>query len=281
MFMSRIGGATVRPPAHLLPLVTRFAGYHYEGLPPGTHLGMPSRSLTVVLSLGAPTRTLRSPDPSAGPTAYAALAGGLHTTPAVIAHDGDMHGIQLALTPEGARSLLGIPAGELVSTVVDLDLLLGPDVFSLIERLRDLPSWPERFVLLGEALARRADRLPSPAAELGHAWSCLVGSDGTARISDVAREVGWSRRHLGERFTAEYGLTPKEAARVMRFEHSKRLLVRPGRPPLAAVAATCGYYDQAHLAREWNDFIGCPPSAWLASEDLPFVQDEEALTPAG
>jgi AraC-like DNA-binding protein len=96
------------------------------------------------------------------------------------------------------------------------------------------------------------------------------------RIADLAGEVGWSRRHLAERFTAEYGLTPKEAARVVRFERSKRLLQRRDRPPLADVASACGFYDQAHLAREWNDFGGCPPSAWLTGEDLPFIQDGEA-----
>ncbi len=277
----RVGGATVRPPSHLRPLVTRFAGYRYEGLAPGTHLGLPSRSLTVVISLGEPTRTLRGPDPSQGPADFAALAGGLHTRPVVIGHDDSMHGIQLDLTPEGARSLLGMPAGELASTVVDLGPLFGRGVGELIGRLHETPSWPERFAVLGEALTRRAGRLAGPPAELDHAWRCLAGSEGTVRISDLARQVGWSRRHLGERFTAEYGLTPKEAARVMRFEHSKRLLRRPVRPPLASVAATCGYYDQAHLAREWNSFIGCPPSAWLAAEDLPFVQDDETLSPAG
>jgi hypothetical protein len=38
--------------------------------------------------------------------------------------------------------------------------------------------------------------------------------------------------------------------------------------------AACGFYDQAHLAREWNDLVGRPPTAWLAAEELPFVQDD-------
>lgn len=34
-----------------------------------------------------------------------------------------------------------------------------------------------------------------------------------------------------------------------------------------------GFYDQAHLTREWNDLVGRTPTAWLAAEELPFVQD--------
>ena len=35
---------------------------------------------------------------------------------------------------------------------------------------------------------------------------------------------------------------------------------------LADLAADCGYYDQAHLAREFRDLAGLPPSTWLAEE---------------
>lgn len=268
--------AAVRPPARLRPFVARYTGYRFEGLDPGTHLGLPSRSLTVVISLGEPTNMLRMPDPRQAPTGLDALAGGLHTRPVLIGHSGDMHGIQLDLTPDGARSLLGMPAGELKSVVVPLDRLLGVDAGVLIERLSETASWPARFAVLDEVLTRRAGRLAEAPAELRHAWRCLAGRDGTLRISDLASEVGWSRRHLSERFTAEYGIAPKEMARVMRFERSRRLLQRSDRPSLATVAAACGYYDQAHLARDWNSLIGCPPSAWLAAGELLFVQDDDA-----
>jgi AraC-like DNA-binding protein len=117
------------------------------------------------------------------------------------------------------------------------------------------------------------------------AWHRIVESGGSVRIGDLAHETGYSRRHLTQRFAREYGLTPKQAARVVRFERSWRLLrrlersrrqSRGDRPSLAEAAAACGYYDQAHLAREWNDLAGCPPSAWLAGEELPFVQDSAA-----
>ena len=41
---------------------------------------------------------------------------------------------------------------------------------------------------------------------------------------------------------------------------------------LATVAAECGYADQSHLTRDWRQFAGTTPSAWIAGE-LPFVQD--------
>jgi AraC-like DNA-binding protein len=264
--------ADVTPPARVAPLVARYSGYRYEGLPAGTHRGLPSQYVTVVLSLGKPTRTTQ-PGRDSDATGFAALAGGMHTRPVLIEHDGDQYGVQLDLTPRGVRTLLGMPAGELSSTVVPLDGLLRTRAGELIERLAESASWPARFAVLDEVLSRDAGRPGAPSDEVRHAWELITRNAGLVRVADIAAEVGWSRRHLAARFTAEYGLTPKEAARVVRFQRSKRLLSRPDRPALAEVAAVCGFYDQAHLAREWNELCGCPPSAWLTGEDLPFIQD--------
>jgi AraC-like DNA-binding protein len=40
---------------------------------------------------------------------------------------------------------------------------------------------------------------------------------------------------------------------------------------LAELAASNGYADQAHLAREFREFTGLSPSQWLADE-FPIVQ---------
>jgi AraC-like DNA-binding protein len=263
-----VDAAVGRPAEHLAALVGRYLGYRYEGFPPGTHLGLPSRHLTVVISLGSPTRV--------GGAAFVSLVGGLDTRSALIAHDGDQYGVQLELTPAGARSLLGVPAGALAGTVVDLRELLRTDAGELAERMAGAPAWASRFAVLDEVLSRRIDRSQAPTGALAHAWRCVVTSGGTARVGDIADEVGWSRRHLGARFSTEYGLTPKDAARVVRFERSRWLVSEGGRQTLADVAAECGFYDQAHMAREWRDLAGCPPSVWLATEDLPSVQDAAA-----
>jgi AraC-like DNA-binding protein len=263
-------------PLDLRPLVRRWTGYRHDGLTPGSHLGLPSPALTLVISLGPPTALASTPDPKQPPEAFDALVGGLHTTPAVITYGTEMAGIQLDLTPQGSRDLLGMPAGALPRAVLHLEDVLGRDGCELHERLRDASDWAARFDLLAAALRGRSRRA-IPAA-LDHAWRLLVGTQTT--VDGVAREVGYSRRHLNDRFTTEFGLTPKQAARVARFDRSRLTLQACPATPLAAVAAACGFYDQAHMAREWNDFAGVPPSRWIADEDLPFVQDEEELPAA-
>jgi AraC-like DNA-binding protein len=262
---------TGTPAPPLRSSIGRYRGYRIDG-PSGTHRGLPSHHLTLIISLDEPVDIVRMPGEVQGPGRFQAFVGGLHATPASIRHDGFQHGVSLELTPLGARALLGLPAGELAYGVVHLEDVFGPSAPGLVDRLVSAPGWRDRFAVLDEVLVRRMREGCGPPREVIRAWQRLLSSGGTIDTSALAMDVGYSRRHLGALFQRELGLSPKVAARVVRFERSRQLIERSGRPSLAGVAATSGYYDQAHLTREWREIAGCTPTTWMA-EELPFVQD--------
>jgi len=277
--------AVHRPPPALRPFVERYVGYRYLGYEPGVHLGMPGRYLTVVISFDDPlTLTM---DPGTGRSNdHDSMVSGFHDRAVEIRHNGSQHGIQLDVTPAGARALFGMPAGALVSAAVDLADTWSPSLAAeLYERAALAPTWAQRFAVLDEVfLTRLASNLPAPSAArvaATDAWRLIAASGGAARVSDVAGELGWSRRHLTQEFTAEYGLPPKTMAGILRFERSVAMLKRPDRPSLGDIAAACGYADQAHMNRDWQRIVGRSPTAWLAGEQLPFVQDDDGPDSAG
>ena len=262
-----------RPAGPLRPFVAGYAGYRQRGVPPARHRGLPSPFLTLIFTLDEPLVLLAHPDPCQPPGDFGALLGGLHSAPALITHDGAQSGIQVALRPLGARALLGLPAGELAELDVPAEAVLGPLCAELRARARAAPGWPERFAILDEILLRRlatqATQATTPAPEVRFAWHQLLRTGGTARIADLAAETGWSGRHLTSRFRTEIGLTPKAAARVVRFDRARHLLAANAAGTgyhLADLAAACGYFDQAHLAREFRALAGCPPSQWITEE---------------
>jgi AraC-like DNA-binding protein len=271
------------PGPALRPFIACYSGYRQAGLPHGRHRGLPSPNLTLIITLDEPLAVAAHPDPRQPPGQFATLVGGLHTAPALITHEGRQSGIQLGLTPLGARALLGMPAGELANLDVSGAEVLGAVADQWHERLVAARSWPERFAALDEMIVRHARLDAAVSAELAQAWRRLLSTGGSVPVAGLAAEVGWSPRHLGGRFQAETGLTPKAAARVVRFDRARRLLQRraaAGQPPaLADLAVACGYYDQAHLAREFRALAGCPPSQWLA-EEFRNVQGSLAMAPA-
>jgi transcriptional regulator GlxA family with amidase domain len=72
---------------------------------------------------------------------------------------------------------------------------------------------------------------------------------------------------------SEFGIAPKAAARVFRFEHACRLFLRSPRR-IADVAGASGFHDQAHMVREWHLLAGRSPREWILGQ-LPFLQDYE------
>ncbi|TDD30332.1 AraC family transcriptional regulator [Kribbella turkmenica] len=259
----------------LRPYVAEVTGYAYPGQPPALHRGLPSQYLTLVITLDEP---LGLAWPGAPVTTYGTVVGGLHSTAVHISQSPNRSGIQLALRPAAARALLGLPPGELASMVVELDDVLGSPARAISERLRAAPTWVDRFDIVERVLLEHwADEpAPAPRAELGWAWRRLRETAGAVSVEELATEVGWSRRHLTDRFTIEFGLGPKVAGRVMRFEQAVGRLRRDPKLRLADLSAELGYADQAHLTREWNTIAGCSPRQWVAEEVFPNVQDQPA-----
>jgi AraC-like DNA-binding protein len=264
--------ASWRPSPRLRPYLAWCVGYRQAGTGPSVHRGLPSPWLTMIVTLDEPLFIARHPDPRQPASKHDVLLSGLHTSPALITHEGWQSGIQLALTPLGARALLGLPAAELAGIDVEASDVLGRLAGEIREQVLAAPDWAGRFAFLEEFLGRRIQTGPAltPRPEVSYAWDRLLRSHGTVSVADLAAETGWSPRHLGEQLRAETGLSPKAGARVIRFSRARRRLLQGpgegGRIVLAELAAECGYYDQAHLARDFRDLAGCPPSVLLAEE---------------
>jgi AraC-like DNA-binding protein len=261
-----------RPAPPLRPFITRYAGFRRTGLPPGVHIGHPSTEIDLIISLGPRFDVLRMPNSTQQPSSFTALVSGLQDAPALVRQGSEVFGIHVFIKPLGVRAILGVESTEITSLVVELSDIWGRAGDNLIDRLVAADTWPQRFRILDLAFLARVN--PARVApEIVWAWNRLLRTHGTVPVHSLAGEVGYSRRHFGERFRTVVGVAPKVAARICRFERACRLMTE-SRSSLAQVALACGYYDQAHLTREWHALAGCSPKEWIARE-LPFLQDYE------
>jgi AraC-like DNA-binding protein len=262
---------------HLLPgYVASAVGYAIDYLQPTLHRGLPSAHLTFIFSLADPVVSGRSPEQAQGSDAFRnhVLLGGLHTRPAFVLPDQRQRGIQLAVHPLAARRLFGAPARELAGLVTDGPDVLGADAERVRARMQEAPTWPARFTILQEYLRDRADARPGPQErvrpELVEAWRWLAWHRGTGSMDGLAAHVHLSPRQLRTLFAREVGLGPKQVSRLMRFSHATSriayVVAGGSTPDLAGVAAHCGYFDHAHLDRDFAQFAGVSPRGWIAEE---------------
>jgi AraC-like DNA-binding protein len=239
--------------------------------PPLEHAGLPSRHLDLIVSLARPIEIIRMPG-AQPPGAYQAFVAGLQQAPAVVRMGGHLDCLHVFLKPAAARALLGVSGREVASRVVNLADIDRAMCDEFVETLIAADSWRERFAAVDRILLRRLRPIMMPDA-LAWSWRSLAVSHGRVAVHELAREIGFSRRHLTERFTCEFGIAPKVAGRVFRFEHACRLFMRaPSR--IVDVAMASGFHDQAHMVREWHALAGCAPREWVRGQ-LPFLQDYE------
>ena len=255
-------------------LVASTVGYHDVGPAQPLHRGLPSPYLTFIFSLADPIVTGETTDHATGPDAWqtSIIVGGLHQRPAFIVPDDYQYGIQLAVHPLAARAIFGVSTAELTALVSEGADVLGDHAERLRQRLAAEESWPARFAVLQGFLRTRvevAGRRSSPRAELAEAWRWLAWHRGDGSMAGLARHVALSPRQLTQVFVRELGVGPKQVARLMRFHHAVQLIAAAapsGELDLSGVAARAGFFDHAHLDRDFAQFAGISPTGWLDEE---------------
>lgn len=218
--------------------------------------------LPLVLSFGPPLHVEALAEGNGADRAYGSFVAGPSTGWADTRFAGGQDCVQVYLTPVGIRRILGVPGSEVARSVLPLGEIARDLDATLADRLHAVPTWEERLDLVAALLGRRADRNPAVPDWLSWMWGRIRLSGGRARIGDLVAATGWSHRYVATAFREETGLTPKEAAGVVRFERASADL---GRIPLAEVAARHGYADQSHLAREVRRYAGETPGELAAA----------------
>lgn len=92
-------------------------------------------------------------------------------------------------------------------------------------------------------------------------------SRGMVSLERLGAALGISRSAFAQRFRDRTGLAPKRFARIVRFHNALTLLGRPEN--IASVAAELGYYDQAHMYRDFEEFAGMTPGQLLSADRYP------------
>jgi AraC-like DNA-binding protein len=155
----------------------------------------------------------------------------------------------------GVLSLLTrLPASDLTDRSAVVDEFFGTAGRVLTAQLAEQQTAAQALTVLSDFLGRALrDERPN------YEGLALAGHMGS--VEDFAGALGVPCRTLYSRTLEQVGLAPK---RVLRIQRLHRVLeIRRRRPmPWAHVACLCGFADQAHLVREFQELLGESPGAW-------------------
>ena len=222
----------------------------------------PDGRTEIVLHLGAPMRERSDGVDRAQPQH---LLVGQMDRPVTIVSTGSLCMVGARLQPSALHRMLPVPQDRLVGQIVDLESIWGAWTRETVERVAataDPHSALDSFERALESLVP-SDGPSDP--HIATAVERLERSGGNASIARLADDSGLGRRQFERRFREHVGLPPRLFGRIVRFQRAFHALGHEGG---AAIAARCGYADQAHLVREVRRFAGQTPTLLAEAEGL-------------
>ena len=194
-----------------------------------------------------------------------AILSGQLTSPIRLVAGGiaDLAGIRFRTAAAGA--VLRVPLAELTDQVDDLSLVSPMLASTLHAAASAHDALPDRVAALSAALMRFVRLEPDPFTR--RALRELEGPENT--IGGIATRYGVSSRTIERRMLEATGLPPSVMRRVIRFRRAFRMLEHAPTGTWGRVAAAAGYFDQAHLIRDFRQFAGATPREFFnRDEDL-------------
>ena len=221
----------------------------------------PDGRTEIVLHLGHPMREQRIDRELTQPRH---LLVGQMDRPMTVVSCGALRMVGVSLEPASLYAALPIPQSDLAGQVIDLEGVWGAWTRKTADHVAgadDGETALERFESSLAALFSPAEGCPPMVVAVAR----LRQTGGNASIARLADDLGLGRRQFERRFLEEIGLPPRLFGRIVRFQRAFHAI---GHDSGAAVAARCGYADQAHLIREIRRFAGRTPTLLAEADGL-------------
>ena len=244
-------------PAALRGVVRSWCGYVERTTGPSVRDELPIPELVLIFELGPPIRV-------AGVTNQGGFVGMVEPAPTRCEHDGYQAGVQVNLTPIGARRIFAMPLSELAGRIVGVGDVLARSDRTISQRLGEASTWDARFDLVEQALRARLDASRIDLRTTAWALDRIHARQGALSIAELSGALGYSHKHVITLFRDHVGIAPKAYAAIVRFDALVRHLRSPGRGSWSALAHRFGFSDQAHLAREVRRHAGMTATALRA-----------------
>jgi AraC-like DNA-binding protein len=232
----------------------------------------PTGSTVLGVVLGPPIEQTPSNGAGAVHAGETGFVIGPHDEPIVNRPTGETWCVGIVTTPFGCRAALGFDPLPLRGRVTDADEWAP---FREVRSNLQAAKSPEAALDLLETALRESLDAAVPGIDRVERAVGLLTLDPARPIGTLADELGLSHEHLDREFARIAGLSPRTLARILRMRALLNLIDVFGTVAWTDRAAELGWFDQAHLIRDFKRMTGVSPSAYLAAYRSVYSPGEE------
>lgn len=185
---------------------------------------------------------------------------GTMTTFLEVEYLGEVRFIGIRFKPGGITAFIRVPVNEFTDSRVELFSTESVFDKSFSEDIPWERSTTDIISFVDNYLLSRLPKLSLVDERVDYAVSLIKQGKGNIPIPLIAEQACLSKRQFERRFLAGIGISPKAFSRIIKFKNTHHLLKSGANQSLFDLAVDCGYYDHAHLIKEFKRLSGSLPS---------------------
>lgn len=168
--------------------------------------------------------------------------------------------IGIRFRPCAISAFTKIPVYEFTDSKIDTRLFDSFFSDFIPEQLFELKSEIEHIHYIDNFLLSKLNVLYSTDKQIVNIVEHIQRTKGIIPINELLNNVYVCQRQFERQFKHLTGLTPKMFSSIIRYKSTKEYLKCNPNESLFSAALECGYYDHAHLIRDFKRFGGTLPS---------------------
>jgi AraC-like DNA-binding protein len=198
-----------------------------------------------------------------------ALVLGQITEPFFIEPTGYVNTFAVRFYPYGFANFVVMAIKSLANKETPIDLLFGKESASQLEnKIINAASTRHRIEIVEDFLLNRLKDKATINGIVKETVDAILVTEGSESINSILKNNPSRRRQLERNFFNQVGLSPKQLGKVIRLQTALKMLLNKKHESLTQIAYESKYYDQAHFVKDFKEFTGTNPKAFLADEEL-------------
>lgn len=198
-----------------------------------------------------------------------AMVMGQRTNSYFIEPMGNVDTFSVCFYPYGFANFVTTPLENLVDKEVPIKDLFGAPLASKLEKnIANARNTQERIDVIEAFLINKLNENITVESIVKKTVDLLMITNGKFTISSIMKEDLHKRRQLERKFKKQIGISPKKLSKVIRLQAALKIMLSDEHDKLTNVAYESDYFDQAHFIKDFKEFVGTTPKAFLGDESM-------------
>lgn len=179
--------------------------------------------------------------------------------------NGKLGVIGIVFKPAALHTIFGLQMFEFSDERTDLSDIMGKEMVFLHEQILEASNSYERVNLLNQFLTRKVLQSKKSFDRTDYIANLIQAKHGLAPLQDLSKELYVCSRQFQRQFLNKVGVSAKYYSRIARMSHLCAGMARNkwSVNDWHQLIYMYGYYDQSHFIKEFTEFMGKVPSAYL------------------